>query len=471
MPGPARSSRLADDVAAHVLHELDRPRAESPPARIHRSTTADTVRRTPAHHIDAPRSGEAIDVIMSWLLDQNVFEMEVLLSGDSEPTLNREADLAKHELSVDDVVEFLRVNGAPDESAPAEERLAFLSNVIGLVPHHLTTMLSDESETAGGDAASTVQWAGLTPWGAGTGVTLSMRPGGMPAGSEPNADPAWIKTIEGHLAPGGNTSIYVRGHLLNHNIGGPGLDYNMVPLTGKAATNAGGNDANAVHLNVIEKEAKQTWDAVRTGKLGRAEYTVEAEFGRSERSATSAVRRQAELLSIARHALAEDLREQVYELSNDEAREDLSTRVTARGIDPESVLKMGGTDIPDELVDELVVADHMSDHGASTLSALLAAQPKVAEILAGFDLDIARASLNGADPLQATLDELLGALTANAAVWAFEEQHVPTGLHVRLQKWGLDGTSAGPRDADVPIALPTDPARVYYRPAKKGELA
>lgn len=454
-----------------MLAAAPAPAAEPAGERIRRLPDADVIRRVETHHIAAPQQHEAIDVIMSWLLDQNVFELEVLLSGDSEPTLNRVGDLTAAGLDVDDVVEFLRNNGAPDELASAEERFEFLGNVIGVVPEHLTVMASDESEAAGKAAISTVRWDGLTPWGAGTGVTLTMRPGGIPAGSQPKSDPTWIKTVEGHLGPGGNTSIYVRGHLLNHNIGGPGLDYNMVPLTGKAAKRAGGNDANDVHLNVIEKEAKATWDAVRGGRLGRAEYSVHAEFGRTPRAATARVERQVELLQIARGELAEDVREAVYELSGDEAREELRGRVERRGIDPAAVLQINGADIPSELVDELIVADEMSAHGSTLVGELIRTEPKVAAVLAGLDLGIARASLNGVDPLQVTLDELLGALAGNAAVWRFEEQYVPAALRVSLQKWATDGTRDAPHTASVPVVLPADPAKVYYRPKKASEDA
>jgi len=40
---------------------------------------------------------------------------------------------------------------------------------------------------------------------------------------------------------------YIKGHLLNHNIGGPGKDFNMFPITGSA---------NGEHLRAVEKDVK-----------------------------------------------------------------------------------------------------------------------------------------------------------------------------------------------------------------------
>lgn len=41
---------------------------------------------------------------------------------------------------------------------------------------------------------------------------------------------------------------YIKGHLLNHNIGGPGKDFNMFPITGSA---------NGTHLYAIEAAVKE----------------------------------------------------------------------------------------------------------------------------------------------------------------------------------------------------------------------
>ncbi|TND05869.1 MAG: hypothetical protein FD123_3560 [Bacteroidetes bacterium] len=45
-----------------------------------------------------------------------------------------------------------------------------------------------------------------------------------------------------------STDKYIKGHLLNHNIGGPGEDYNMFPITGSA---------NKAHLMFVEADVKK----------------------------------------------------------------------------------------------------------------------------------------------------------------------------------------------------------------------
>ncbi|MGH1437184.1 MAG: eCIS core domain-containing protein [Lewinella sp.] len=72
----------------------------------------------------------------------------------------------------------------------------------------------------------------------------------------------------------GARSYYVRGHMLNDNLHGPGKWYNMTPLSQKG---------NKAHLKSAEKAVKR---AVQSGSV--VNYKVEADYGRGDLSVTKA---------------------------------------------------------------------------------------------------------------------------------------------------------------------------------------
>lgn len=94
----------------------------------------------------------------------------------------------------------------------------------------------------------------------------------MPDGSVPNVSeyPSY-RTINRRRYLGG--SFYVKGHLLNHNLGGTGRDWkNLTPLTGIA---------NDVHESTVEARVK---NAVNAGNI--VSYSVRAVYGRSRATST-----------------------------------------------------------------------------------------------------------------------------------------------------------------------------------------
>lgn len=85
------------------------------------------------------------------------------------------------------------------------------------------------------------------------------------------------------------SSFYVRGHLLNRHLGGPGLDYNLVPLTSRA-TDFGGNDANAAHSKMFEEVVKHKYallDTVGEEAVDELVYEVTADNTARRRGATA----------------------------------------------------------------------------------------------------------------------------------------------------------------------------------------
>ena len=469
------AEREADEVAEQVVRRLGAPPAlaDAPAGRIHRSSTV--VRRDADHFYKYLRTSGAINqndqatrvnLIEAWLLDQNIFELEVLLSNATEATLMNSTDLARFGLTLADVVAHLRTLGAPPESASADVRIAFLNTFITHAPTRVTADASRRSVGAGSGAKSTLDWRGLTAWGAGTGVTLTMQPGGIPAGSGPKSDPAWIKTIDMHVAPSGATTIFARGHLLNHNIGGPGLDYNMVPLTGPSATKAGGNNANKAHELGIERTAISTWKDVKSGAVARAEYRVDSVYGRPRRAATLRVMAHAQGMKDFFGSVLTGVLSDVAKLTDGE----LAGKLVAEA-GTADILKIGNRDITRQEAERLLAASRKHALGQLTIPALALVNQNAATYLTtNLDPGIVQASLQGRDMNSVSLIDLEGALTANAAVWQYEEQFVPAQLLASLQVWQVDGTTTGPQSFTVPIDLPTDPTMVWLRPMTNQEI-
>jgi len=84
----------------------------------------------------------------------------------------------------------------------------------------------------------------LAPGDGGVRATAKVLSSFLKAGSQPSDDaPVW-KNL-GSLV---GTKYYVQGHLLNHNLGGPGLRFNLTPINKKA---------NSRHHQIVEKDIKR----------------------------------------------------------------------------------------------------------------------------------------------------------------------------------------------------------------------
>ena len=112
-----------------------------------------------------------------------------------------------------------------------------------------------------GSSATVVRLAGTTPI-----------PGGGSPSSSTDSHPGWQK-LRRRMDGGG--TYYVRGHLLNDNLGGPGNTWtNLTPLT-QGANNRDGDS----HLHGFETPVKNAVDA---GKA--VNFQVTAQYGRPDRS-------------------------------------------------------------------------------------------------------------------------------------------------------------------------------------------
>ena len=406
--------------------------------------------------------------ISAWLLDQNVYEIAQFLGGEvSEPVFAHMEKLPSLGVTLEEVRAFLIGLNAPGPQNSPEERVAWLSQFIANIPKNLTTAISGQTG-AGGQATSILDWRGLTPWGAGTGATLLMRPGGVLKGSGAGGDPVWMKQIEQHIADGGGSTIWVRGHLINYDIGGPGLDYNMVPLTGKKSKTAGGNDANGEHFNAVENRAKQIMGDVLSGAATEGRYVVTPEYNRTARAATGQVRAEATKLG---QILSQ-------EHKNRSAALMVQGPAAVSGRYNTAFTSLGApvpVPLPDTQgqADQLAMID-LNQVGRETLAALrTAGNPIAATIDAQIDRGILQASVSGQDPDGFSLHDLFGALQGNAETWEAEDRYAPTSLKVELQ-WILPtalGVVQGPAINPIPVTPPTDPKKVWFRPKKNSEVA
>jgi hypothetical protein len=98
-----------------------------------------------------------------------------------------------------------------------------------------------------------------------------------PGGSSPSAaNEIWSKVA---LRRKGGSSFYIRGHLINDNLHGPGsTNENLTPIT---------REANSQHHNKVEKPVKErVWNRDKENPEGKAvRYEVSAEYGNHSVSA------------------------------------------------------------------------------------------------------------------------------------------------------------------------------------------
>jgi len=92
---------------------------------------------------------------------------------------------------------------------------------------------------------------------------LSLNPGGL-QGSQPHEESALWKKVS--VRNNDKTTIYVRGHLLNHHVHGPGSKNNLTPITG--ALN-----------NKMEREVESVVKNKVLGEKKVVSYEVDAEYG------------------------------------------------------------------------------------------------------------------------------------------------------------------------------------------------
>lgn len=155
---------------------------------------------------------------------------------------------------------------------------------------------------------SKIEWGSLRN-GLGSWMKARLLPGGQQKGSPP--------TPREFLGPSLNllyrrkrldgSTLYNRGHLLHELLGGPGVDFNWVPLTAAAGGDFGANHANAAHRNLVEGPI--IWAYLNMHRsdptISEINYEVFADQNRSPRPGTEELRKIAKAYKEAiEHATA-----------------------------------------------------------------------------------------------------------------------------------------------------------------------
>jgi hypothetical protein len=109
------------------------------------------------------------------------------------------------------------------------------------------------------------QWGGLSDHGYGTSVLVDRFPPAtkIPQGSKPGSlDETHYKVLNRRRYKTGSP-YYVKGHLLNHNIGGTGTDWkNLTPLT-QAANNRGLTSMLWEFEDPVKKAVDKNWEVTK----------------------------------------------------------------------------------------------------------------------------------------------------------------------------------------------------------------
>lgn len=115
---------------------------------------------------------------------------------------------------------------------------------------------------------SVIEYGPVTSEGGATRANARILSKNHVAGSTPQ-DSAPIWRNANRRRP---SSSFIRGHLLNHHIGGPGLSFNLTPITGNGA-GMGSGYANRLHLDTVEQYVKSAIDANKVLRYDvRAQY-------------------------------------------------------------------------------------------------------------------------------------------------------------------------------------------------------
>lgn len=150
---------------------------------------------------------------------------------------------------------------------------------------------TDHQHRGTGKKFSSFSYSGQTPWGSPGKIVARLEKNGHPHGSSAGGDSEWMLKLEERRDA--SKTLYVRGHMLNRNLGGAGLDSNMVPLTGREGW-YGANNANGLHSAMIEEKVKHLYSILAEqgqehdpSKVTDLIYTVEAVFGDHARPQTA----------------------------------------------------------------------------------------------------------------------------------------------------------------------------------------
>jgi hypothetical protein len=175
--------------------------------------------------------------------------------------------------------------------------------------------------------ASVISYGGADGLGGGISAEATILSNDHPPGNPPG-DNAKIWDDLGDLGAGKGKSVrqthYVQGHLLNHNLGGPGLRFNLTPITKRANNKHKADVESTVKAEVNKKNGKVIYYKVTAlAAPPRGGNPRLAELRQKDKSAKPLTKNEAaEMVSLkALNMLTAGFKCQAYELEKDSSGE------------------------------------------------------------------------------------------------------------------------------------------------------
>lgn len=192
-----------------------------------------------------------------------------------------------------------RATAAKMEFIPKQESTGVLGRLVGLFRRTEAPVVISEMDDIRAffrlapEAAaqqSEINWQILRN-GFGRGMIARLRRGGQQKGSRPTPSKLvkvvlWKELYKRKRLD--RKTLYVRGHLLHHETGGPGIDFNWVILTAALHGDFGANHANLVHRYLVEGPLLWAYLNMHSDSptISEIYYSVIADYNRPPRQET-----------------------------------------------------------------------------------------------------------------------------------------------------------------------------------------
>jgi hypothetical protein len=268
----------------------------------------------------------------------------------------------------------------------------------------------------------------------------SARPHGSTAAGTSSTGLPWYKPILKHRAWRGSQGkagfLYIRGHLLNHHLGGPAAPYNLVPLMGPATIDAA--KVNSEHEQAMESIAKQA--------IMEMDRQVREEQEDSIRAAALYGRTGLEIAFVS----------YFVDVTNPRQPDRTGTGAAAAAADKlAAAMQQPGPDgLPINAKAPFTFAVLSSADGKSVAAAM-----RQVDSIATFAPDENGASSSAPAP---SFHRVLKLLRANKKLWLFEDQNVPSILDMDVVIGRTDGTEKT-HPYQLVNLLSDDPQNMMYR--------
>ncbi|MBN9389609.1 MAG: hypothetical protein J0I20_16405 [Chloroflexi bacterium] len=374
----------------------------------------------------------------AWILDQNAYDSRIIHEAASG-NLN----------SLEDAIDYKQQSRLDDAG------LDLATDIVPLIKSVTVETMADQLQTFiqtlnPGEKRSKIIWGSLTSWGAAKTMEAHLEKDGRQDGSEADGAPEWMLQMEERMG-GPKKTLYVRGHMLNNNLGGPGLDYNMVPFPGPNAS--GIKNVNKAHLTKYEKPVKDLYDKVLKGEVTDLVYKVQAVYPRAPRQLTGEFRQVYEQFNLLYNELVAEFRQ------SSQGKNDQDIEKEFAGFDEIKPNLQNYQSVPTaykrSYVEIRPVQKHLDTVPFDNLLKDINLKLDQRLLKKNIPLIALQKSVpKGKDLTQVTMRELVGYVKNNALLWALEDERVPASINCEVT-W-IDHTEQPAKAKSIPV----DPIQV-----------